>query len=135
MSYRPECDGNSRHQHPRGLALFSPELFTMTVNPNLPVSLSIAAGANPVCSGTSVTYTATPANGGLAPSYQWKVGGINVGINSTSFSYTPTNGNTITCLMTSNAICATGNPATSNVVTMTVNPNPNTGPLYRKPNN
>lgn len=95
---------------------------TMTVNPNLPVSVSIAASANPVCSGTSVTFTATPVNGGLAPSYQWKVNGTNTGTNNSIFTFTPGNGNIVTCVLTSNATCATGNPATSAPVTMTVNP-------------
>ncbi len=95
---------------------------TMIVNPNLPVSVSISASANPVCSGTSVTFTATPVNGGLTPSYQWKVNGANSGTNSSTFTYTPVNGNSVTCVLTSNATCATGNPATSAAVIMTVNP-------------
>jgi len=96
---------------------------SITVNPNLPASVSIAAAANPVCSGTSVTFTATPTNGGTTPSYQWKVNGINAGTNSSTYSYTPINNDAITCVLTSNATCATGSPATSNTVTMTVNPN------------
>ncbi|MBK7213755.1 MAG: T9SS type A sorting domain-containing protein [Bacteroidales bacterium] len=97
---------------------------TMTVNPNLPASVSIAASATTICSGTSVTFTATPTNGGSSPSYQWKLNGTNVGTNSTTYTNSSlANGNTVTCVMTSNATCATGSPATSNTVTMTVNPN------------
>ncbi len=92
------------------------------VNPILPVSLSIAPSANPVLTGTSVTFTATPINGGTAPVYQWMVNGTNVGTNSTTYSYTPTNNDVITCVLTSNASpCATGSPAISNAITMTVN--------------
>jgi len=96
---------------------------TMTVNPNLPVSVSIAPSANPVCSGTSVTFTASPVNGGSSPTYQWKVNGVNAGTNSSTYTYTPVNNDAVTCVMTSNAPCISGNPATSNTVTMTVNPN------------
>ena len=59
----------------------------ITVNPNLPVSVSIAASANPVCAGTSVIFTATATNGGASPSYQWKVNNINAGTNSATYTY------------------------------------------------
>lgn len=96
---------------------------TLTVNPNLPVSVSIAASSNPVCSGTSVTFTATPVNGGATPSYQWKLNGSNVGTNSPSYTTSGlANNDAVSCILTSNAVCPAGNPATSNVVTMTVNP-------------
>jgi uncharacterized protein (TIGR02145 family) len=96
---------------------------TMTVNPNLPVNVSISASANPVCSGTSVTFLASTINGGTNPFYQWKVNGIIVGISTNSYSYVPLTGDHIVCMVTSDAICPAGNPATSNQVTMTVNPN------------
>jgi hypothetical protein len=90
------------------------------VNPLLPVSVSITASANPVYSGTSVIFAATPVNGGPAPVYQWKVNGNNVGTNSATYSYTPSNGDQVTCRLTSNATCATNNPAMSNTVIMQV---------------
>ncbi|NCA76842.1 MAG: hypothetical protein EOM90_10940, partial [Alphaproteobacteria bacterium] len=97
--------------------------ITMTVNDNMPVSISITASENPVCSGTSVTFAATPTNGGSSPAYQWQVNGLNVGTNSPNYTYTPSNNDIVTCILTSNATCATGSPATSNAITMTVNDN------------
>src|SRR5674476_424790 len=94
---------------------------TMTVNPLLPVSVTIAADANPVCAGTTVNFTATPTNGGAVPVYQWKINGVNAGINAATYSYIPVTGDVVTVDLTSNAICPTGNPATSAPVTMTVN--------------
>ena len=94
--------------------------ITMTVNATSPVSVSITADNNPVCSGTTVTFTATPVNGGAAPSYQWKVNGVNAGTNSPTYSYIPLNNDAVTCVLTSNIACPTGNPATSNTITMTV---------------
>jgi hypothetical protein len=98
---------------------------TITVFPIQTVSVSIAASQTTICSGTSVTFTATPTNGGTNPAYQWKVDGSNVGSNSPTFtSSTLGNGNVVRCVMTSNAtVCISGSPATSNAVTMTVNPN------------
>ena len=100
--------------------------ITMVVNPLIPASVSISATQTTVCAGTSVTFTATPTNGGTSPSYQWKINGSNTGTNSpTLTSSSLGDGNVITCVMTSNASpCLTGSPATSNAITMDVNPMP-----------
>ncbi|MCX6326287.1 MAG: gliding motility-associated C-terminal domain-containing protein, partial [Bacteroidia bacterium] len=99
-------------------------VVTMTVNPVLPVSVSIVADANPVCAGTTVNFTATPANGGLTPAYQWYNGATAVGTGIATYSYIPTNGDILTIVLTSNETCQSGGPATSNVVTMAVNSAP-----------
>jgi hypothetical protein len=96
--------------------------ITMTVNPDLPASVSIAADQNNVCAGTSVTYTATPVNGGTAPVYAWYVNGVVQAGTGTTFSYIPINTDAVHATLTSNATCATGSPATSNTVTMIINP-------------
>jgi uncharacterized protein (TIGR02145 family) len=95
--------------------------IAMTVNPVLPVSLSVAATQNPVCTGTLVTFTAIPVHPGTSPVYQWKVNGSDTGSNSTVFSYVPLNGDQVTCILTSSEPCASGNPASGNTITMTVN--------------
>jgi len=98
--------------------------FQVTVNARDSVKVSISASANNICSGTSVTYTATPTNGGSTPSYQWLVNGISGFPPGSTFTYTPANGNIITCILTSsNTVCTSNNPATSNAVNMVVNPN------------
>lgn len=72
---------------------------TLNVNvlPVLTVGITISASANPVCEGTLVTFTAIPVNGGSSPIYQWKVNGINVGTNSTTFTFAPANGDLVLC--------------------------------------
>jgi len=101
--------------------------ITTTVNPNLPVSVSISSSDadNTICNGTSVTFTATPTNGGTSPAYQWKLNGSNIS-GATSSTYTTSalnNNDEITVVLTSNEVCTSGNPATSNGITTTVNPN------------
>jgi hypothetical protein len=99
--------------------------ISMIVDPVLvpSVAVSITSGSNPTCSGSSVTFTAVPTNGGSAPSYQWKKNGTAI-VGETAPAYTTTslaNGNIITCTLTSNALCASPQTVTSAGITMTVN--------------
>ena len=95
--------------------------ISMTVNPSLPLSVTIAASANPVCAGTSVTFTASPVNGGITPAYQWYKGASQVGEGLAAYTYTPVNGDVISVVLTSNMSCTSGSPSTSNNITTTVN--------------
>jgi len=96
----------------------------LTVNPILTASVNITASETTFCSGTSVTFTATPTNGGASPSYQWYVGTTLVGTDSATYtSTTLSNANTVSVVLTSNATpCLAGSPATSNSISITVNP-------------
>lgn len=95
----------------------------VTVKPSLPVGVSITVSENPVYKNTSVTFTATPTNGGTSPTYQWCVNGSPIG-GATGTTYTTstlTDKDKITCVMTSNYDCTIGgNTKTSNEVEMTV---------------
>jgi hypothetical protein len=97
---------------------------TVTVNPNITPSVTISANTgSSICAGTSVIFTASPTNGGTAPSYQWFVGSTPVGTNSATYTTSAlTNGNQVKVVMTSNATCPLPPTATSNILTMTVNP-------------
>ena len=77
----------------------------------------IAIPSNIVCSGTPVTYEADVVAACISPSYQWIVNGVNVGTNTSTYTYTPINGDTILCLMT----CACGANINSRPIRMTVN--------------
>ncbi|MFM7233229.1 MAG: hypothetical protein ACKOZM_01485 [Flavobacteriales bacterium] len=101
-------------------------IFSYTINgctTDASVYINVTSGSNPTCAGASMTFTATPYNGGTAPSYQWKVNGNNVGTNSSTYSTSSlTAGQVVTCVMTSNLPGVTANPATSNSITITVAP-------------
>ncbi len=99
------------------------DTITMTVNPLLPVSISIAPSANPVCGGIPVTFTAIPINGGGSPGFQWQVNGANAGTNH-NYTYLPVDGDVLSCILTSNEDCVTGNPATSNSIIMSIGEQP-----------
>jgi hypothetical protein len=87
-----------------------------------PVVSITANGGNTVCAGTNVMLTATPlAGGGSSPAYQWKVNGVNVGTNSNTYNYIPNNGDSVRCVMTSNASCSNNITASSNTVHLIVN--------------
>jgi uncharacterized protein (TIGR02145 family) len=116
------CTLTSNVQCPSGNPAISGTI-TMIVNPNLPVGVLIVASSNPFCAGSSVTFTALPVNGGTTPGYQWKVNGINAGSNSPVLTYSPANGDMVTCSLVSSETCTSGNPAQSNPVTMVVNAN------------
>ncbi len=96
---------------------------TVTVNPLIPVSVTISASENPVAPGTTVVYVASPVNAGASPVYQWKVNGVAVGTNAANYSYVPVNGDQVSCVLNSSVTpCASGNPAISNVIPMAVLP-------------
>ncbi len=93
--------------------------FTTTGVTTLSVSIAVTSGVNPTCSGSSVTFTATPTNGVGTLSYQWKKGAANVGTNSPTYTDAGTTGGSITCVITSDQSCTT--IGTSNAITLTVN--------------
>ncbi len=92
---------------------------TSSCAPSIVVSSNLGTS---ICLGQQVTYTAFISNGGLSPSYQWKRNGVNVGTNSSTYTSSAiSNGDVITCELTSNATCADSPFATSNALTMVVN--------------
>lgn len=100
--------------------------FTVTIVPSggkAEVNISIISGSNPSCSATPITFSASTANGGDSPIYQWKVDGVNVGINSPVYSSLSfTNGQKISCVITSSISCLANVKDTSEEITIIITP-------------
>jgi gliding motility-associated-like protein len=94
----------------------------LTVNTATTPGISIIASSANICAETNVVFMATPSNAGANPVYQWKKNGINTGSNSNSYSDNSlSNGDIISCMLTSASTCVATNTAISNNIVMTVN--------------
>jgi hypothetical protein len=95
---------------------------TISINPTVTPSISInSTTTTTICSGSSVTFNATPQFGGTSPSYQWKLNGSNVGSDASSYTNGAlVNGDVVSCVLTSSEACPTAASVNSNAITMTV---------------
>jgi gliding motility-associated-like protein len=76
-----------------------------------------------ICTGSTITFTATAENAGASPFFQWKVNGIDAGENSVEFRSTDfQNGDKITCVVSNTGYTPPLNSAPSNEVVITVRP-------------
>jgi hypothetical protein len=109
-----------------GNSVITSNAATLTVPTTLTPSVSISTASDTVCSGNSVTFTATGVNPGSGPIYQWKKNSSNLstGTTITFPSNSLTTGDVITCVLTANNACQTTATATSNAITLTVNQSP-----------
>jgi hypothetical protein len=107
----------------------TPTVVTVNTPASPSVSIAISSGTNPTCTGTGVTFTATPTNGGMTPSYQWKKDGSDVGSNIPTYTDAGTTAGAITCDMTSSAeACSV--MTTSNSISLAITPLVNAGALH-----
>ncbi|MBT8278977.1 MAG: HYR domain-containing protein [Bacteroidia bacterium] len=84
-------------------------------------AISISASVTEICIDESVTFTATPTDGGASPNYQWQINGVDVAgeTGSTFTTTTLTDGDAIQLLMTSDlSVCAS--EVASNIINMSV---------------
>lgn len=86
--------------------------ITPLVTPS--VSMSSDRG-DTICAGLLTTYTASPVNGGTVPVYEWTVNGTLMA-GTSSYAYTPANGDVVAIKMTSTAAC----PDPTSVVASTI---------------
>ena len=92
----------------------------ITVNALVVPGITISTTSTAVCTNSSVTFNTAISNGGSAPAYQWRKNGVNVATGSSYTTSAIANNDVITCVLTSNANCATPDSAVSNTINMTV---------------
>src|SRR5690606_7741564 len=100
--------------------------FLASVYPTVTPAVTITSnGNNSICEGEMVNFYAGVTDGGSSPSFQWKVNGVNVGVDDPNyFSSQLNNGDVVTCTLVSNVVCRTTDSAFSVPITMAVHPNP-----------
>ncbi|MDR3679780.1 MAG: T9SS type A sorting domain-containing protein [Flavipsychrobacter sp.] len=92
-------------------------------------TVSITANLGNVICQQSVTYTASTLYTGCNPTYQWTVNGANVGSNSPTYTYNPSDGDAVQCTVSVAASpyagsCGSATNVISNTISMTVYPAP-----------
>ena len=100
-------------------AVSLPVVVNATSTPS--VTITSNASTSTICSGTSVTFSAAPINGGT-PTYQWRLNSINIS-GATNATYTTsalTNGDIISVDMVSSLGCSIPGTALSNGIGFTV---------------
>jgi len=85
------------------------------------VSITINT-SDTICAGTVTTFNSNPVNTGATPTYRWTVNGISPGIDTSVYSYSPANGDTVRVWLISSAQCATPDTVMTSL-TMRVLPN------------
>lgn len=72
-----------------------------------------------ICSGTRVKCTAAPVLGGTSPNYSWYVNGTLKYTGSSTYTFTPIDGDSVYCTIRSNSNCVLKDTATSNPLKFT----------------
>lgn len=94
--------------------------IVVTVIPTVTPSITITQDASSPCAGT--VFSSSITNGGTTPSYQWKKNNVDIsGANSSSYQASGlTNGDIISCVLTSNHPQANPTTATSNSINVNI---------------
>lgn len=94
----------------------------MNANPTGQKTTAIIISANPnsgISTGILVTFSSIVDAQGTSPIYPWKKNAINVGSNTATYiDNSVSQGDIITCILTSTVVCPAGNNATGNALTL-----------------
>ncbi|HEY8400889.1 MAG TPA: T9SS type A sorting domain-containing protein [Cytophagaceae bacterium] len=101
------------------------DTIIISVTTVVSASITIAANKTEICEGTPVTFSASAANAGTTPVYQWMVNGIITGTNSPEFTTSSLiNMDEVTCTLNSSQACVANPNITSDKIRMNVNSTP-----------
>jgi uncharacterized delta-60 repeat protein len=103
-------------------SIISSHTIDVSFTAQLVPALSISSGFlnDAICPSSTVTFTATPTNGGSAPTYQWQLNGSNAATGSTYTNSSLTAGDEVICILTANNACQTTATANSNTITISI---------------
>lgn len=91
------------------------------IQPSVVIQSIIETNGFNLCEGANVIFTATAANAGLTPGYQWFVNSVPQGSSSPTFVYTaPSQGDIVTCQVISSLGCSAGQTGLSNAIPINV---------------
>lgn len=97
--------------------------ISISITASVIPAITISSNATAICSGSNVSFTSSVINEGSLPTYQWQINGTNTGNNNPSFSSgNLANGDVVSCIMTSSALCAVPSNIKSNNIIITVTP-------------
>lgn len=98
--------------------LQSSDVVIIKINNNIiQPGIAISADNTVICPCTQVTFKATVFNGGASPIYQWKLNGLNTGVDKEFFiSNNFKSGDIITCVYSDNSSCIVGGSIISNPI-------------------
>ncbi len=94
-------------------------IITISVIPLTIPSISISTPSTELCAGDNIDLTSVISGGGSSPLYQWIVNGVDVS-STYDFTYTPSDGDIIECMMVTNAICPSIDSVLSTPLSITV---------------
>ncbi|MBS1974350.1 MAG: hypothetical protein JST13_08345, partial [Bacteroidetes bacterium] len=93
--------------------------IVMTVSPSQAPTITIAASANDICPGSSVTFNSKTESTGANLSFQWKLNGKNVSSKPAFVTNALVNGDEVYCMLVDSGGCST-TPVPSNKITISV---------------
>jgi gliding motility-associated-like protein len=109
------CGGNP--------VMYTSNSITMQGTNDVIPEVTVAASNLEICSGSTVTFTATNKSGNLSPTYQWIVNSNNVGTNNPVYTTNSlTNGSVVECRMAVPQCGGGGTKDFSDPITITVKP-------------